>query len=156
VIGNLYDTFPDLLESHDLMPAWLNGAYTAGLVYSVGNIALSLFYVASLTLLFTYRQRARRFLAPFASAGRMGLTNYLMQSVAFSLLLWRPGLNLDTVLGRWHQQLLLTAFFLLQLLYSRWWFRRFQFGPVEWAWRSLTWLRVQPLRRVEDAIHEAA
>ena len=126
------------------LPASLAPAVSL-LAYSVGNIGLALCYLSTLTLLFTYRDGVRRFLAPLASAGRMGLTNYLMQSVVFSLVLWQPGLNLDDALTPWTQQLALTVFFLIQLLYSRWWFRRFDYGPVEWAWRSLTWLRSQPM-----------
>jgi hypothetical protein len=30
---------------------------------------------------------------------------------------------------------------LLQVAFSLWWLRRFQFGPLEWAWRSLAWWR---------------
>jgi uncharacterized protein len=33
------------------------------------------------------------------------------------------------------------------LLYCRWWLDRFRFGPFEWVWRSLTYWRLQPLRR---------
>ena len=34
-----------------------------------------------------------------------------------------------------------------QLAGSRWWLARYQFGPAEWLWRSLTYGRRQPLRR---------
>ena len=46
----------------------------------------------------------------------------------------------------WYSLLLINAFYVVQILYSNWWFRHFQFGPVEWAWRSLTWFRAQPMR----------
>ena len=35
----------------------------------------------------------------------------------------------------------------LQMAASRWWLARFRFGPVEWLWRSLSYLQPQPLRR---------
>jgi uncharacterized protein len=41
--------------------------------------------------------------------------------------------------------LLTLAVFALQIPLSRWWLRRFQFGPVEWLWRSLTYGRPQPM-----------
>jgi uncharacterized protein len=39
--------------------------------------------------------------------------------------------------------------FLVQIAYSRWWLERFQYGPVEWAWRSLTWFRFQPMKMAD-------
>ena len=35
----------------------------------------------------------------------------------------------------------------VQLLWSPLWLARFQYGPAEWAWRSLTYGRLQALRR---------
>ncbi|TNE67616.1 MAG: DUF418 domain-containing protein, partial [Bacteroidetes bacterium] len=29
-------------------------------------------------------------------------------------------------------------FFLFQILFSKWWFSKFKFGPLEWLWRSGT------------------
>ena len=33
------------------------------------------------------------------------------------------------------------------LISCRLWLIKFQFGPLEWLWRSLTFLRLQPIRR---------
>jgi uncharacterized protein len=76
----------------------------------------------------------------------MSLTNYLMQSVFGVLLLWPWGLGLEQRLVGWPRMAVLVVFFAIQILYSRWWFERFRFGPVEWVWRTLTWLRPQPMR----------
>jgi uncharacterized protein len=35
---------------------------------------------------------------------------------------------------------------LIQIPLSVWWLRRFQFGPIEWLWRSLTYWQRQPMR----------
>jgi uncharacterized protein len=35
----------------------------------------------------------------------------------------------------------------IQLVLSPIWLRFFRFGPAEWLWRSLTYWRLQPLRR---------
>ncbi|MGI5167110.1 DUF418 domain-containing protein [Spirillospora sp. CA-253888] len=34
----------------------------------------------------------------------------------------------------------------VQVVFARWWTSRFRYGPLEWAWRSLTWRRAMPLR----------
>ena len=39
------------------------------------------------------------------------------------------------------------AVYAAQLLASAWWLRRFRFGPVEWAWRCVTYAAWQPIRR---------
>lgn len=54
--------------------------------------------------------------------------------------------NRPAHLPTWWRQLVLECVFVVQILYSRWWFQYFQYGPVEWAWRSLTWFKMQPMR----------
>ncbi len=139
--GNALDVFREFFTGKGIaLPKALDGWR---LTYLLGNIGLALFYLASITLLFTHRRRARRVLAPLANVGRMGLTNYLMQSVIFVIVLGRGfGIRVEG----WYGLLLLNSFFVVQILYSHWWFQHFQFGPVEWLWRSLTWFRIQPMR----------
>ena len=132
------------------LDAWL-------VAYSLGNIGLSLFYLSSVTLLFTHRRRARQVLAPLAHVGRMGLTNWFMQSLMFTMVLER-GFDLIIFSGGgvegWSSLLLfllINAFFAVQIVYSWWWFQHFQIGPLEWLWRSLTWFRIQPMRLMRNA-----
>jgi uncharacterized protein len=35
----------------------------------------------------------------------------------------------------------------LQIPWSKWWLKRFRFGPMEWLWRSATYLKLQPMRK---------
>jgi uncharacterized protein len=142
--GNALDVFKEFFAGKGIaLPKALDGWSVA---YSLGNIGLSLFYLASVTLLFTHRRIARRALAPLAYVGRMGLTNYLMQAIMFVTVLGYRGLDVMSGIEGWYNQLLINSFFIVQILYSRWWFQHFQFGPFEWAWRSLTWFRAQPMR----------
>ena len=73
-----------------------------------------------------------------------GLTNYLLQSIVGTILYYGYGLGLQLKLGNLSGLVLGVAVFALQVPLSVWWLRRFQFGPVEWLWRSLTYMRVQP------------
>ena len=80
--------------------------------------------------------------------GRMALTNYLLQSVISLLFFYGYGLGL---MGRWAPRrsvALALAIFALQVVLSHLWLARFRFGPAEWVWRSLTYGRAQPMRRV--------
>jgi uncharacterized protein len=83
-----------------------------------------------------------------AAGGRMALSNYLAQSVLFSLLFYGYGLGLFGKLNSAAAALLGVTVFVMQLLASRLWLRLYQFGPAEWLWRSLTYGRWQPLRRL--------
>ncbi|MEW5881449.1 MAG: DUF418 domain-containing protein [Pseudomonadota bacterium] len=83
---------------------------------------------------------AIRWLAP---AGRMPLTNYLLQSVAMGALLSGWGLGLGAVLGKAQLAGLAAAIVAVQLVASRAWIARFGQGPVEALWRTVTYA---PLR----------
>ena len=88
-----------------------------------------------------------RMLLSFAPFGRMALTNYLMQSLIGTFIFYGWGLGR---LGEWRTLYALWAgigVIVLQMALSRIWVRHFLYGPVEWLWRSLTWLKIFPFRR---------
>jgi uncharacterized protein len=84
-----------------------------------------------------------RWLAP---AGRMALTNYLLQSLVMTWIFSGYGLGFFEQLPRAWQPALALAFFVLQVLASRWWMARFRFGPVEWLWRWTTYGKPPPMQ----------
>ncbi len=86
------------------------------------------------------------------AGGRMALSNYLMQSVIFSLLFYGFGLGWFGKAGSAVAALLGVTVFVAQLCVSLWWLRRYQFGPAEWLWRSLTYGHPQPLRRFPQTV----
>ena len=82
-----------------------------------------------------------------AAAGRAAFSNYLGTSIAMTGLFYGWGLGLFAKLGRAELALVVLAAWGLMLLWSKPWLERFRYGPLEWAWRSLTLWRLQPLRR---------
>ena len=89
-------------------------------------------------------QGAGRPFGRLAGVGRMALSAYLLQSVLVEGAFLVPGAA--EALGSAGSLLLVLAVWLALLAVCPWWMARFRFGPVEWLWRSLTYLRVQPLR----------
>lgn len=80
--------------------------------------------------------------------GRMGLTNYEMQGIlgAFIFSMWGFG----SIFGSWGTTevfVLGLVVYAMQILLSRYWLKYFQYGPLEWLWRSATYLKWQPLRK---------
>ena len=112
----------------------------------IAPLLLATGYAASL-LLALRSERVRRALRHFASLGRMAFTNYIAQSLAFGFIFFGYGLGLFGTLGTIEALAIGAAFYALQLAFSTWWLARFRFGPLEWAWRSLTYGEPQPMRR---------
>lgn len=112
----------------------------------VGLPVMAFGYIAALSLLLT---RAGKGLQPvLAPMGRMALTGYLASNLIGGFVWYGWGLGL---IGRWNVgaiNLLAIAIFIGLCLFSALWLRAFRFGPVEWLWRSVSYARLQPLRRV--------
>ena len=99
--------------------------------------ALACAYVAALLLALHSAQGASlgAWLAP---AGRMALTNYLMQSLVCAVLFTAWGWGLIGRLSPLTVSLIAVAIYLAQLGLSRWWMRHHVYGPIEWLLRALT------------------
>jgi uncharacterized protein len=82
-----------------------------------------------------------------APAGRMALTNYLMQSVVCAFLFTGWGLCLFASVSPLAATGIAVAIFAVQLPLSAWWMRHHAYGPVEWFLRALTIGAVPPWRR---------
>ncbi len=117
--------------------------------------AMMLFYASTIILL-TQREIWRRRLAPLAAVGRTALSNYLLQSLICTTIFYGYGLALFGKVGPSAGLLLTITIFLIQIPLSVWWLRRFQFGPVEWLWRSLTYWQRQPMRVTASVGRERA
>jgi len=113
--------------------------------FDVHQASLSAFYVAAVTLLFW--QTKAVFLRSLVAVGRMGLTTYLCGSAFGVLVFLGYGLGQIGKLGMAASVGLGLAFFALQIPFSNGWLSRYQFGPVEWLWRSLTYGKAQPWRK---------
>lgn len=116
------------------------------LLFSFGTVALALGYAATI-ILAAQTPRGGAVLAPLAGVGRMALTVYLSQTLIFTTLFYGYGFGQAYRLGPAAVTAWAVLIFAAQVVACQWWLRRFLFGPVEWLWRSLTYLKWQPLRR---------
>ncbi len=115
---------------------------TAG--YAMGVAPLALAYAAGLTLMWG-TARGRRLLSLFVPLGRIAVTNYLGQTAVGLLLFYGYGLNLMGRLGAVWLLPLTLVILAAQWGFSVLWLRRYDYGPVEWLWRRLTYGRPLPL-----------
>jgi uncharacterized protein len=120
--------------------------YSGTLFNYWGSIPLALAYIGMVMLIYKFLSQGE-LVKRFAAVGRMALTNYLMQTVICTTIFYGHGLGLFGQVERSGQILMVFGVWLLQLIWSPVWLRHFRFGPAEWLWRSLTYLKFQPLRR---------
>ena len=85
--------------------------------------------------------------ARIAAAGRMAFTNYLATSLLMTSLFYGYGVSLFGEVSRAGLWLFVLGMWALILLWSKPWIDRFHYGPLEWLWRSLARLQLQPLRK---------
>jgi uncharacterized protein len=110
-----------------------------GLCYRFARLCIMAFYVATIVRA-AHNDTWRRRLLPIATAGRLPLTNYLMQTLIATFLFQGWGLGLWGKIGPALDLVLAVAiFFLIQVPFSRFWLRHHRLGPAEWLWRRLSY-----------------
>jgi uncharacterized protein len=117
------------------------------MTYDLGRIPMTLGHLGLIALI----HRARWFAGAsrvLAAVGQMALTNYLSQSLLCLLIFTGAGLAWYGQLARHELYYVVIVIWAVQLVWSPLWLRHFRYGPAEWLWRSLTYWRLQPLRRV--------
>jgi uncharacterized protein len=119
--------------------------FVRDMFFVYGSTALSLAYAAGVVLLST-SARFRWLVTPFGPVGRLALSVYLTQSLAFTTLFCRYGLGFVGRTGPAGVTEFAILIFALQLAICDWWVRRFRFGPIEWVWRRLTYGKLPAMR----------
>lgn len=112
----------------------------------VGSVGISLAHASVLMLLVKFG--TFRFLTDhLAAVGRMAFTNYLATSLMMTFCFYGWGLGLFARFERAEVYLFVLGAWTLILLWSPLWLSRFRMGPLEWLWRSATYMQWQALRR---------
>jgi len=91
-----------------------------------------------------------------AATGRAAFSNYLGTSILMTTLFYGWGLGWFGSLSRFELWLVVISMWLVMLAWSKPWLERFQYGPLEWLWRSLARWQVQPMRKRKAAAAIAA
>ena len=107
---------------------------------SLENFVMMFIFVAAFSLLWFHKgngYKLQRFIIPY---GRMSLTNYMTQSVVGCFIYLNYGLNLYKTTGATACVLIGLGIFVVQLLFSTWWLKRYKQGPFEYVWKKLTFI----------------
>nr|WP_298790600.1 DUF418 domain-containing protein [uncultured Allomuricauda sp.] len=143
VIGlsvNYYETSAILGSNFDVVTMSKTGqTYQLGRLFvTLGHVGLFMLFIKSGFLRFL--QNA------LAAVGKMALTNYLAHSVIAAFIFYGFGFSMFGELERHQLYYIVLGIWVFQLIFSPIWLKYFQFGPVEWLWRSLTYKQKQPFR----------
>jgi len=85
----------------------------------------------------------------FRPVGQMAFTNYLMQSLIGAIFFYGCGLGYFGKLERHELYIYVAIVWAIEIIWSHIWLKNFRFGPLEWAWRSLTYWKIQPIKKGE-------
>jgi uncharacterized protein len=121
--------------------------YWTGLIYPFQRLLLVMAHASAIILLYQggwFGGLFRR----LAAVGQMAFTNYIMHSLICTFFFFGYGLNYYAELEYYQLYYLVAVIWIVQLIVSPICLCYFRFGPLEWVWRSLTYWRLQPMRRV--------
>ena len=136
----------------------MNGAEAIGMIrINFEHTAWDVFYqfgrvtgaIANIALIVVIAKAGRMawLTRPLGAVGQMALSNYLFTSISCSLLFNGFGLGLYGKLEYYQLFVVVACIWIVNLTVSPIWLRHFQFGPMEWLWRSLTYWKRQPMKR---------
>ena len=122
----------------------INGWYET-IAYALGVVPLALSYVGLLMLSFQ-TTIGNKILLLISPVGKMAFSNYLMHSLIGNFVFLGAGLGYMGQVGPVYLTLFAILVFVFQIILSTIWLHYFQYGPIEWVWRSLTYNKRQPFR----------
>lgn len=142
IIGNIIYVYARE-NANLLVPSSSTFLYTVG--FLIGAPTLSLFYITVIVLLIQF-DRWKKLLKVFSAVGKTSISNYLFQSLICTIIFYNYGFGFYGKVGPALGIVLTLMIITLQIVISNWWIKHFNFGPIEWLWRSATYGKVQPMR----------
>jgi uncharacterized protein len=106
----------------------------------------STFGVLGIVMIIIKSGAFRRTRFALAAVGRTALSNYILTSLLCQLIfLWGPW-KLFGRIDYVDRHLVMLGVWATNIVASMLWLKAFEFGPIEWVWRSLTYAKLQPMR----------
>jgi uncharacterized protein len=115
-------------------------------LHELSSLGLALGYMGGIALL-VHSNTLSWLIRGVSAVGRLSLSNYIFQSVIANILFTFIGLAWFGERTRWELMGIVCLTYTAQVALSLLWLRFFRMGPLEWAWRAVTYLRLEPLKR---------
>lgn len=110
------------------------------------RLLMTIGYAAGLILLIQ-RFAGSGFMERVVATGQAAFTNYLGTSIIMTTIFYGYGFGLYGSVDRAQLWLFVFGAWAVMLLWSKPWLTRFRYGPLEWLWRSLSRMKLQPFVR---------
>lgn len=130
----------------------LNGNFSilafskADTTYYLGRLAVALGHIGTI-MLFAKLPVLKWLKFRLAAVGQMAFTNYIMHSVICMFVFTGVGFGLFGKLQRYELLYVVFCIWIFQLIVSPIWLKYFEFGPLEWLWRKLSYLQNPPFKK---------
>jgi uncharacterized protein len=112
----------------------------------IPRILLTIGY-AALLIMIIQRLDGSAFIDRVAAAGRAAFSNYLGTSIVMTTIFYGYGFGMFGSVSRLGLWAFVISAWVIMLLWPKPWLARFNYGPLEWLWRSLAKRRLQPMVR---------
>ena len=129
----------------------MNGGFSAlsfaksQITYDLGRVPTAIGHIGLIMLL--SKAPILGFLKRALSAvGKMALTNYLMHSIFAMFIFTGAGFGLFGTFMRHELIYIVLSIWLFQLIVSPIWLKYYHYGPAEWLWRYLSYLKKPKFR----------
>ena len=122
-----------------------NGFYQT-LAYAMGVAPIGFAYIGLFMLSFQ-TGIGNKMMTVLAPVGKMAFSNYIMHSLIGNFVFLNAGLGYMGQVGPVYSTLFAILVFIGQIIFSTVWLKYFNYGPVEWIWRSATYKKWQPMLR---------
>ncbi|MFV5696882.1 DUF418 domain-containing protein [Flavobacterium sp. ZT3R17] len=115
-------------------------------------LSTMLFIATGICLLYS-NNKLKTIFNYFRVSGKMTLTNYMTQNILAAFIFSGIGLNISNSMPYWFYFTLAVSVFVIQLFISKWWLSKYNYGPVEWLWRVLSYRKLFPFKKAEKRNH---
>jgi uncharacterized protein len=107
----------------------------------LGSLGVALGYTG-LVILISKSRSSGRFIRTLSAVGRMAFSNYILMTLISTFIFYGHGLGLFGCVERTYQLLFVLGIWIILLVISPLWLRRYNYGPLEGIWRRLTYLKI--------------
>ena len=118
----------------------------SSVTYELGRVAVAMGHIGAI-MLFCKLPLLSILKNALAAVGKMALTNYVMHSIFAMFLFTGAGFGLFGKFQRFQLLYIVLVIWIFQLIASPIWLKYFNYGPLEWLWRNLSYKKRHPLKK---------
>lgn len=117
-----------------------------------GLVLSTMIFIATGIILLYINGKLKTVFSYFSAGGKMTLTNYIAQNILAAFIFSGIGFGIGNSMPYWFYFSLAVFVFIIQLFISKWWLSKYNYGPIEWLWRSASYREFVPFKKTHSQI----